>query len=73
MNHPAIVEERDSEGDLMSEWFNHPADYGWVIAVHVRKLRPNNLEHQHLMFSVWALYLEVVRGSEDAIGSGMRP
>jgi len=68
-----IVEERDSERDLTHEGFNHPAEYGWVIALHGLKLGPNNLKHQHVVCSVWALYLKTIQGSEDTIGSGMRP
>ena len=73
MNDPAVVEERDSERDLIHERFDHPAHYELVIIIHVRKPRPNDFEHQHVVFSVWALHLEVVQKSEDAIGSGMRP
>jgi len=67
------MEERDSEGDLMSERFNRTADYGWTIVVHVRKSRPNDFEHQYIMCSIWALNFKTIQGSEDAIGSGMCP
>jgi len=73
VNYPAIVEERDSKRDLMSERFNRVVNYVWVIAVHRHKLRPNNFKHQHVMFSVWTVHIEVVQGSEDVIGSGMCP
>ena len=72
MNYSAIVEEGDSKRDLMYERFDRPADYGWVIAVHDLELRPNNLKHQHVMFSVWALYLEPIQGNEDMVGTGVR-
>jgi len=73
VHHPAIVEERDSEGDLISERFNCPAGYVWAIAVQERKLRPNDFKHQYDMFSVWPVYLELAQGSEDVIGSRVCP
>jgi len=57
----------------MSERFNRVENNVWVIAVHRHKLRPNNFKNHHVMFSVWAVHLEVVQGSEDVIRSGMRP
>jgi len=73
MNHPAIVEERDSKRDLMSERFNRPTDCGRIIVVHCGKLRPHDFERQYVMFSVWVMYFKMIQGSEDVIGSGMCP
>ena len=67
MDYPAIVEERDSERDLVHERLNRRADYGWVVAVHGLELRPNDSKHQYIVFSVWALYLKNVQRSEDTI------
>jgi len=67
------VGERDSERDLVRDGFNRLVDYGGFIVDHVLKMRPNNLQHQHVMFSVWALYLKMIQGSEDVIGSRMCP
>ena len=57
----------------MSERFNRPADYGWVIVVHDRKLRSDDFKNQHVVFSVWALHFKTIQESEDVIGSGMCP
>ena len=67
------MKERDSEGDLISERFDCPVDYVWAIAVHERKLRPNDFKHQYDMFPVWAVHLKLIQGSEDVIGSGVCP
>ena len=71
MDYPAIVEERSSEYDLMSERFGRLLDYGWFPVGHVFKVRPNDLRHQYVVLSVHALYLEMVQESEDMIKSGM--
>ena len=73
VNYPAIVEERDSERDLMRKRFNRLAKCGWFFVEHIVKSGPHDLKHQHVMFSVWALHLEMVQGSEDTIGSRMYP
>ena len=67
------MEERNSKRDLMSERFNRPADYGWIILVHGGKLRPHDFKHQYVMFSVWAMYFKMIQGSEDVVRSGMCP
>jgi len=67
------VEERDSERDLMHERFDHLLDYGRVFLEHLLKMRPNNLQHQHVMFSILALYLKMIQRGEDPIGSRMCP
>ena len=73
MNYPVIVEERDSERDLTCKRSNLLADYVRVFIVHLLKVRPEYLQHQHVMFSVWALYLKMVQGCEDAVESRMCP
>jgi len=35
--------------------------------------RPNNGQHQHVVFSVHAFHLEMIQESEDVIGSRMYP
>ena len=72
MNDPAIMEERDSKSDLMRERFNLLGDYG-LFFKDVLKMRPDNLRHQHVVFSIWALYFKMIQESEDAIGSRMCP
>ena len=57
----------------MNERFDRPADHGWIIVVNGGKLRPHDFERQYVMFSVWAMYFKMTQGSEDTIGSGMRP
>ena len=54
------MEERGSERDLMNERFDHLLDYSWVVIEHGFKMRPNNLRYQHVMFSVYALHLEMI-------------
>ena len=73
MNYPEVVEERDSERDLTRERFNRLVNHGWLFVEHILKMRSNNLQHQHVMFSVWALYLKMIQESEDMIGSRMCP
>ena len=73
MNDPTIVEEGYSERDLMHEGFNRLLDYGLFFVEHGFKVRPNYLQHQHIVFSVCALHLEMIQESEDAIGSRMCP
>jgi hypothetical protein len=67
------MEERGSERDLMRERFDRLLDYGWLVVEHGLKMRPNNLQHQHVMFPVYALYLEMIQESEDAIRSRVCP
>jgi len=73
MDYPGIVEERDSESYLARERFNRPADYGWVFVEHILKMGPDNLQYQHVVFSVWTPYPKMIQGSEDAIGSRVCP
>jgi len=67
------MEERGSERDLMGERFDRLLDYGWVVVEHGFKMRPNNLRHQYVMFSVYALHPEMVQEGEDVSRSGMCP
>ena len=71
MNHPAIVEERSSECDLMRERFNRLLDYRWLVVKHGLEMRSNDLQHQHVVFSVYPLYLEMIQESEDMVRSRM--
>jgi len=57
----------------MNERFDRSLDYSWVVVEHGFKMRTNNSQHQHVMFSIYALNLEVVQESEDVVRSGMRP
>ena len=66
------MEERGSECDLMHERFDRPLDYGWFVIEHGLEMRSNNWQHQDVVLSVYALYLEMVQESEDVIKSGMR-
>lgn len=72
VNYPAIMEEGDSERNLMHERFDRLLDYSWLVVEHGLKMRPDNLQHQHIMFPVHALHLEMIQESENAIGSRMR-
>lgn len=72
VNYPAIMEERRSKCDLMRERFDRLLDNGWILVEHVFKMRSNNWQHQHVVFSVHALYLEIIQQSEDTIRSRMR-
>jgi len=40
---------------------------------HGLKMRPNDLQHQHVMFSIYTLDLEMVQEREDVIRSWVRP
>ena len=71
MDHPAIMEERGSECDLTRERFDRLLDYGRFVVEHGLEMRPNNLQHQHVVFSVYPLYLEMIQESEDMIRSRM--
>jgi len=73
VNDPAIVEKGGSESDLTHEGFNRLLYYGWFFVEHGLKVRPNDLQHQHIVFSVCALHLKMVQEGEDAIRSGMCP
>ena len=73
MNDPTIVEEGGSERDLMHKGFDRLLDNGCFVIEHGLKVRSDDLQHQHIMFSICTLYLKVVQESEDAIGSGMCP
>ena len=73
MNDPAVVEEGGSERDLTDEGFDRLLDYGCLFVEHGLKVRPNDFQHQHIMFSVHTLYLKVVQESEDTVGSGVCP
>ena len=73
MNDPAIMEERRSEHNLMHEGFDRLLDHGRFFVEHGLKVRPNDLQHQHIMFPVCALHLKMVQESEDAIGSRVCP
>jgi hypothetical protein len=73
MNHPAFVEKRDSERDLMNERFDRLLDYDWFFVEHGRKLWSNNLQHQHIVFSIHALHLKMIQESEDVARSKMYP
>ena len=73
MNDPAMVEEGGSERDSVREGFNSSLDYCRFFVEHGLKVRPNDLRHQHLMFSVGALHLEMVQESKNVIGSRMCP
>jgi len=68
-----MLEERDSERDLMRESFNRPADYSSLFVKHILKMRPNNLKRQYVVFSVWAVYPETIQGGEDVIGPRVCP
>jgi len=57
----------------MSERLDILLHRGLVTVEHIFQMRPNNLEHQHVVFSVWALHPEMVQEGEDAIRSGMCP
>ena len=63
------MEERDSENDLVYERFDRLLDYGWVVVEHDLKVRSNDLQHQYVMFSVWAFHLEVIQECENAVGA----
>jgi len=67
------VEERGPERDLVDEGFYRPLDHSRVVVEHGRKMRPNNLRHQHVVLSVHTLHSEMVRESEDVVRSGMCP
>lgn len=69
MDYPAIVEEGGSEYDLMCEGSFGPDR---AAAEHRLKMRPNNLQHQDVVFSVWASYVEMIQESEDATRPGVR-
>lgn len=36
-------------------------------------MRPDNLQHRHVVFYVWALYLKMIQESEDMTRSRMCP
>jgi len=57
----------------MSERLDILLHRGLVAVEHIFQMRPNNLEHQHVMFSVWALHPEMVQEGEDAIRPGVCP
>ena len=56
----------------MHERLDRLLDYVRVFTEHGTELRSNNLQHQYVVLSVHALYLEMVQESEDTIRSGMR-
>jgi len=57
----------------MRERFNHLLDYGWLVVEHGLKMRSNDLQHQHVMFPVYTLNLEMVQEREDVVRSWVRP
>lgn len=71
VSYPAIVEEREPEHNLAHERFNRLLYFGFEVFEHLRKMRPDDLGHQRVMFSVWALYLKLVQEREDVIRSGV--
>ena len=48
-------------------------DYDWFFIKHDRKLWSNNLQHQHVVFSIHALHLKMIQESEDVARSRMYP
>ena len=68
-----IVEERNSKRDLTCERSNLPFDDVRFFPVQILKVRPEYLEYQHVVFSIWAMYLKMIQGSDDTIGSRMSP
>ena len=57
MNYPAIMEERGSKHNLVHERFERLSDYGWLEALeHDLERRPDNIQHQYVVFSVYPLY-----------------
>jgi hypothetical protein len=76
MNHSAIVEERDSKRNLIHEGSDLLSGYGWLVIEHVEyvpEIRPSDLQHQHIMFPIRTLDLEMIQGNEDTIRSRMHP
>ena len=71
MNDPTIVEERGPERDLVYEGFDRLLDCGLFFVKHGLKVGSNDLQHQHVVFSICSLHLEMVQESEDAIRSRM--
>ena len=68
-----MVEERSSECDLMNERFHRLLDHSRLLTEHSLEVRPNDLQHQHVMFPIWALDSKMIQKSEDAFGSRMSP
>ena len=57
----------------MYDRFDRLLNYSWLLVGHVLEMRPNNWQHQYVVFSVHALDLKMVQESEDTIRSRMRP
>ena len=57
----------------MNERFHRLLDHSRLLAEHSLEVRPNELQHQYVMFSVRALDSKMVQKSEDASGSGVSP
>ena len=68
-----MMEKRSSERDLMNERFHRLLDHSRLLAEHILKVRPNDLQHQYVMFPVRALDSEMIQETEDPFGSGMGP
>jgi len=69
MNDPTIVEERGTKRNLAHEGYNRLLDRDWFFVEHGFKVRSNDLQYQHVVFSVCALHPEMVQESEDTIRS----
>ena len=68
-----MVEERGSERDLMNERFDRLLDRGWLLLEHRSEIRPDNLQHQYVVFPICASDSEVIQESENALRPRMSP
>ena len=53
--------------------FDRLLDYSWLLIGQVFEIRPNNRQHEYIVFSVHALDLKMIQESEDTTRSRMRP
>ena len=65
------MEERGSERNLTRERFERLLNSSFPAVEHVLERGPNNFQHQHVVFSVYPFYLEMIQEREDTIGSRM--
>ena len=64
-----LVEEGDSERDLVYEGFDRISDCTRIPVEHVFEMGSDNREHQHLMFPVYSPHCEMVQEGENVFRS----